>query len=45
MVAGLGPCHDPFVGSSPCGDGHAAGLLGLAAIPVVGLDQRKWSPL
>jgi hypothetical protein len=23
----------------------AAGLLGLAAIPFAGLDQRKWSPL
>jgi hypothetical protein len=46
MVAGLGPCHDAFVGSSPRGDGHAAaGLLGLAAIPFAGLDQRKWSPL
>jgi hypothetical protein len=46
MVAGLGPRHDAFVGSSPRGDGDAAaGLAGLAAIPVAGLDQRKWSPL
>jgi hypothetical protein len=46
MVAGLGPCHDAFVGSSLRGDSHAAaGLLGLAAIPFAGLDQRKWSPL
>jgi hypothetical protein len=46
MVARLGPCRDAFVGSSPRGDRHAAaGLLGLAAIPFAGLDQRKWSPL
>jgi hypothetical protein len=46
MVAGLGPGDDAFVGSPPGGDGHAAaGLLGLAAIPFAGLDQRERSPL
>ncbi len=45
MVAGLGPCLDACVGSSPRGDGHAAaGLPGLATVPFARLEQHKQSP-
>jgi hypothetical protein len=46
MVAGIGPCLEAFVGSSPRGDGHgAAGLPGLAVMPLAGLDQHGRPPL